>query len=57
MVWSNDTNRDGMTAVSLIHQMNLESVMSKEYISCYVCTNYYDIMSVIQSCWRIQISI
>jgi hypothetical protein len=33
MVWSNDTNRGGMTAVSSVGHMNLEHVMSKEYIS------------------------
>jgi hypothetical protein len=50
MVWSNDINRDGMTADSSVRHMNLEHVLYKEYISFYVCINYDDIMPVIQSC-------
>jgi hypothetical protein len=54
MIWSNDTNRDGMTTMSFLCHMNLEHVLSKGYISLYVYANYDDI---IWSCWQIQISV
>jgi hypothetical protein len=43
--------------VSSIRHMNQEHVLSREYICFYVCVNHDDIMHVIRSCWRIQISI